>query len=191
MFGLRPIQKNGAIQKDLVADNEWSAYKCRCDIFVVWAPFKGLLLTYLICGRHRTEKEQNSLFPIDFTPRRCFIMDYDADNSHALASKMLHRQLPFWRHCKRLFSSRAWRTRWRKQKFTILWVAQRMCLLLNKILTPLNQKFAIGVGLPYDESCRWCVSSRWWRPGSDGSQFDALDWYPSLCKNLTGHRNHR
>jgi hypothetical protein len=29
MFGLRPIQKNGAIQKDLVADN---------IIFVVWAP---------------------------------------------------------------------------------------------------------------------------------------------------------
>jgi hypothetical protein len=27
MFGLCPIQKNGAIQKDLVADNEWSPYK--------------------------------------------------------------------------------------------------------------------------------------------------------------------
>jgi len=27
MFGLRPIQKNCAIQKDLVADNEWSSYK--------------------------------------------------------------------------------------------------------------------------------------------------------------------
>jgi|LakMenEpi03Aug12_release.lakeMendotaPanAssembly.Ray.scaffolds.fasta_scaffold4037610_1 hypothetical protein len=27
MFGLRPIQKNGAFQKDLVADNEWSPYK--------------------------------------------------------------------------------------------------------------------------------------------------------------------
>jgi hypothetical protein len=27
MFVLRPIQKNGAIQKDLVADNEWSPYK--------------------------------------------------------------------------------------------------------------------------------------------------------------------
>jgi hypothetical protein len=26
-FVLRPIQKNGAIQKDLVADNEWSPYK--------------------------------------------------------------------------------------------------------------------------------------------------------------------
>jgi hypothetical protein len=35
MFGLCPIQKNGAIQKDLVEDNEWSPYKCRCDIFVV------------------------------------------------------------------------------------------------------------------------------------------------------------
>ncbi len=35
MFGLCPIQKNGAIQKDLIADNEWSPYKCRCDIFVV------------------------------------------------------------------------------------------------------------------------------------------------------------
>ena len=63
IFGLCPTQKNGAIQKDLVADNEWSPYKCRCDIFVVWAPFKGLLLTYLICSRHRTEKEQNSLLP--------------------------------------------------------------------------------------------------------------------------------
>jgi hypothetical protein len=56
-------KKNGAIHKDLIADIEWSPYKCRCDIFVVWAPFKGLFLTYLICGRHRTEKEQNSLFP--------------------------------------------------------------------------------------------------------------------------------
>ena len=27
MFGLCPIQKNGAIQKDLVADNKWSPYK--------------------------------------------------------------------------------------------------------------------------------------------------------------------
>jgi hypothetical protein len=48
MFGLCPIQKNGAIQKDLVADIEWSPYKCRCDIFVAWAPFKGLLLTWYI-----------------------------------------------------------------------------------------------------------------------------------------------
>ncbi len=60
-------KKNDAIQKDLIADNERSPYKYRCDIFLVWAPFKGLLLTYLICGRHRTEKEQNGLFPIDFT----------------------------------------------------------------------------------------------------------------------------
>jgi hypothetical protein len=45
MFGLCPIQKNGAIQKDLVADNEWSPYKCRSDIFVVWAPLSSLLLT--------------------------------------------------------------------------------------------------------------------------------------------------
>ena len=32
MFGLRPIQKNGAIQKDLVADNEWSPYKSFCSM---------------------------------------------------------------------------------------------------------------------------------------------------------------
>ena len=63
MFGLCPIQKNGAIQKDLVTDNEWSPYKCRCDIFVVWAPLSSLLLTCLFCGRHRTEKEQISLLP--------------------------------------------------------------------------------------------------------------------------------
>ncbi len=61
MFGLCPIQKNGAIQKDLIADNEWSPYKCRCYIFVVWAPLSSLLLTCLFCGRHRTEKEQISL----------------------------------------------------------------------------------------------------------------------------------
>ncbi len=63
MFGLCPIKKNGTIQKDLVADNEWSPYKCRCDIFVVWAPLSSLLLTCLFCGRHRTEKEQISLLP--------------------------------------------------------------------------------------------------------------------------------
>jgi hypothetical protein len=28
MFGLCPIQKNGAIQKDLVADNEWGMHRC-------------------------------------------------------------------------------------------------------------------------------------------------------------------
>jgi hypothetical protein len=67
MFGLCPIQKNGAIQKDLIADNEWSPYKCRCDIFVVWAPLSSLLLTCLSCGRHRTEKEQISLLPVDVT----------------------------------------------------------------------------------------------------------------------------
>jgi hypothetical protein len=32
MFGLRPIQKNGSIQKDLVADNEWSPYKSFCSM---------------------------------------------------------------------------------------------------------------------------------------------------------------
>jgi hypothetical protein len=62
MFGLCPIQKNGAIQKDLIADNEWSPYKCRFDIFVVWAPLSSLLLTFLFCGRHRTENEQISLW---------------------------------------------------------------------------------------------------------------------------------
>jgi hypothetical protein len=61
-------KKNCAIQKDLVADNEWSPYKCRCDIFVTWAPLSSLLLTCLFCGRHRTEIEQISLLPINRPP---------------------------------------------------------------------------------------------------------------------------
>jgi hypothetical protein len=61
-------KKNGAIQKDLIADNEWSPYKCRCDIFVEWAPLSSLLLACLFCGRHRTEKEQISILP--YRPNR-------------------------------------------------------------------------------------------------------------------------
>jgi hypothetical protein len=36
-------KKIGAIQKDLVADNEWSPYK---SFFLVWAPLLSLLLTW-------------------------------------------------------------------------------------------------------------------------------------------------
>jgi len=35
MLGLCPIQKNGAIQKDLVTDNKWFSIQI---ILVVWAP---------------------------------------------------------------------------------------------------------------------------------------------------------
>ncbi len=66
MFGLCPIQKNGAIQKDLVADNEWSPYKCRCDIFVVWAPFKGLFL--LVYSRRYPKYSRPTLLPLLLIP---------------------------------------------------------------------------------------------------------------------------